>query len=185
MPVAGDLRAECGNRMPVGGNTVIRGVPTYDGAEPSPLLRDGLVAAAQYLGLDLMQRGRHSLPLRLPPQEKPSRPRAPTEMGEPEEVKALRLATKTPVPTVGEGEPPKRNESCLGRVQLQSERRESLAQFLLKPLGIVAVLKPDEEVVGVPHDDYITVCRVHAVVTSASMPLARDRLVPVASRAGR
>ena len=33
---------------------------------------------------------------------------------------------------------------------------ESFAQFAVEPLGIVAVLEPHEEIVGVPHDDDIT-----------------------------
>jgi hypothetical protein len=97
MPVASDLRAECRDHMPVGRNAVVRDVAAHHRVEPSPLLRDGLVATSLHFAAELVQLRRHPLPLCLPSQEEPSTPRTPANMREPKEVEGIRLPAETPV----------------------------------------------------------------------------------------
>jgi hypothetical protein len=94
MPMPRHLGAKRRDRMSIGGNAVIRHVPAYHRVEPSPLLRDGLVAAPLDLAPELVQLRRHPPPLRLPSQEEPSRPRASADMREPEKVEGIRLSAK-------------------------------------------------------------------------------------------
>jgi hypothetical protein len=136
MPEASDLGAKGAHSVRVGSHAVVRGVATHDSPEPSTLLRDGEVPASQQLGFHLAQLGRQAPPLCMPTHQKPSRPRVPTDMREAEEVEGLRCADLPTFSPPEEREFPEGDEACLGRVQFQSKRCQSLAQFLLEPFGI-------------------------------------------------
>jgi hypothetical protein len=70
-------------------------------------------------------------------------------MGEAQEVEGFRLALTMLLPSRG-GEPPELDQPRLVGVQDQAEFPEALPQELF---GLAAILKPDEEIVGVTHDD--------------------------------
>ena len=99
MPVASDLGAKGLDGVRVGRNGVVRHVPAHYRVEPSPLLRDGLVAAPLHFARELVQLRRHPLPLGLPSQEKLSSPRASAQVRQPQKVKGLRLAAETACPS--------------------------------------------------------------------------------------
>jgi hypothetical protein len=63
----------------------------------------------------------------------------------------------TPPPAVLGGEPPELDQAGLLGIQLQVEPGKTLHQVLLEPLGVGAILKTDNDVVGETHDDQITV----------------------------
>src|SRR6266540_40508 len=77
-------------------------------------------------------------------------------MREAEKVERLRLAQTPTRPTIGR-EPAELDQSRLVRVQFQGELREPLAQVPEKPLGVLLMLEPDDEVVGEADDDHVTV----------------------------
>ena len=47
------------------------------------------------------------------------------------------------------------DEPCLVRVQCQSVRSESLAQFPQEAFRVSPLLESQHEIVGVPHDDHV------------------------------
>ena len=75
-------------------------------------------------------------------------------MGEAQEVKRLRLPVATPLPILG-GEPPELDQPRLLRMQRKTELRETLFQVAQESFGILAVLKAQHEIIGVPNDDDI------------------------------
>src|SRR5215472_16141485 len=82
------------------------------------------------------------------------RPRV--DVCEAEEAERLRFLF-TPGCPVAVGEPPELDQLGFIRVQLQPELREPLAQPGQEPLGVLAVLEPDDEVVRPAHDDHVAV----------------------------
>src|SRR5664280_370904 len=107
-------------------------------------------------GFHLAQLGRHSFSDRLPPQREPSSPRLRAHVREAEECERLGPA-EAPSPAVLDGEPPKLDQARLLGVELQAEPGETLHQVRVEPLGVSTMLKADNEVVGKPHDDHVTV----------------------------
>jgi hypothetical protein len=63
---------------------------------------------------------------------------------------------QAPSPAVLDGEPPKLDQARLLGVELQAEPGETLHQVRVEPLGVSTMLKADNEVVGKPHDDHVT-----------------------------
>src|SRR5664280_1915470 len=107
-------------------------------------------------GFHLAQLGRHSFSDRLPPQREPSSPRLRAHVREAEECERLGPA-EAPSPAVLDSEPPKLDQARLLGVELQAEPGETLHQVRVEPLGVSTMLKADNEVVGKPHDDHVTV----------------------------
>src|SRR6516165_11841742 len=97
--MAGDLGTKCLDCGRVRRNRVIRHVPAYYRAEPSPLLRDGLVAALLHFARELVQLRRHPPPLRMPHQEKLPLPGAPADVREPQKVESLWLPAEATFPS--------------------------------------------------------------------------------------
>src|ERR1700691_1143228 len=75
-------------------------------------------------------------------------------MREAEEVEALRLPLAASL-AVRTSEASELEQPRLLGVQLELELREPLAELAQEPLGLVAVLAPDDEVIGVANDDHI------------------------------
>jgi len=92
-------------------------------------------------------------PLELEP---PRLPGLPTNMGEAQEAKRLRLAEPACCSSLG-GEPSELDQSRLLGVQLQVELRESLAEFRPEPLGVVPMLESHHGIVSETHDDHVAV----------------------------
>ena len=73
------------------------------------------------------------------------------------EAQELNVSGFLSAPPVPGGTPPELDQPRLTRVQFQPELREPAAQIVQEPLGVLPVLKPDDEVVREPDDDHITV----------------------------
>jgi hypothetical protein len=106
---------------------------------------------------DLAQRALEPFPHRLALELEASLPVSCTDVREAEEVEGLRLAQATTF-TVAGGEPPELDQARLGRVQRQLEPGESLAELVLEPLRVPAMLEPHHEVVRIAHDDHVAAC---------------------------
>src|SRR5713226_8221060 len=79
----------------------------------------------------------------------------PTDVGETQKFEGLRLPFPT-LPPAFRGIAPKLDPTRFIRVPFQSELPPALPPLPQETLGVVPVLKSHDEVVGVPHDDYIT-----------------------------
>ena len=124
--------------------------PQYPPEPPTRHLRIRVHPLPQ-LGLDGLQRAAHSLRHRLAPQPEAPVPLCPAVMREPEKVERLRSSFPT-LRTVRRCEPPELQQARLLRVHFQSEAREPLPHCLHESLRIAAVLKPQDEIIGVPHE---------------------------------
>src|SRR6195256_4804264 len=76
-------------------------------------------------------------------------------MGEAEEVERLRLAKPCPLPLLRR---PAAELDQTGLVRMQGQRklRQPIPQFRLEPLGIGLVLKAGNDVVGIAHQDDVS-----------------------------
>src|SRR5262245_40324184 len=128
----------------------IADVPPYDQAQIRALLRDGLVHASPKLLLQFGELGLHALSHRLSKHDEFSSPRLSTAVGKAEEVEDVGLRTPTVVPVLlglaaGWG------QAGVVGVHLQSEPRQPRTQLVEEPLGLLAMLKPSDEVIGEVH----------------------------------
>jgi hypothetical protein len=82
-------------------------------------------------------------------------PAPPTDVGETQKVEGLRLPCPTLVPALG-GISPEFDQTSFLRVQFQSELPHPFPQLLQESLCIASVLKSQHSVVGVSHDDHVT-----------------------------
>src|SRR5271170_5333439 len=73
-----------------------------------------------------------------------------------EEIERFRLPESPGCPVAG-GEPPELDQPGLLRMQSQPELCYSFAKLLKEPLGVITILETDDEVVGEPHGDHVTV----------------------------
>src|ERR1700682_3674698 len=76
-------------------------------------------------------------------------------MGEAEEVERLRLAKPRPFPLLRRSAA-ELDQTGLVRMQGQRKLRQPIPQFRLKPLGIGLVLKAGNDVVGIAHQDDVS-----------------------------
>jgi hypothetical protein len=117
----------------------------HDVSQPAALLLDRRVPMLPQALPDLAQLDAQAVAARLSPELEASLPRAPTDVGEAEEVEHFRLAETTPL-AVRRRVAAELDEACLVRMQLQREVRQALRQFADEPLGLVQVLKADDDV---------------------------------------
>ncbi len=82
-----------------------------------------------------------------------------TDMREPEKVKRFYLPF-SPRGAVRFREPSELDEPGLFAVDFKPEGGETFLHFFKKTFSLISVLKPHDEIVGVPNDDYFTVCFV-------------------------
>jgi len=88
-----------------------------------------MMLPALQLGLDGFELGRHSLLRRNPPDDEGSVAVAlPTIVSETQEREGFRFSLTTLLPVTG-GEPPELDQSCLVRVQFQSELGQPLPKI--------------------------------------------------------
>ena len=107
--------------------------------------------APTQLGLDGLEGPSHPLRDRFPAQTEAPIALRPAVVREAEEVERLR----TPLPalrTVRSREPAEFQQARLLRVHFQPVRCEPLPDRLHESLRIAAVLKPQDEIIGVPHE---------------------------------
>src|ERR671937_1017632 len=128
---------------------------TYHGCQPCAHLGDWGMPALPQLGLDLLQLGPQALWCGEPMHHEPSLARPPTRVDEPQELEGLWLSFSALLSVLG-GESPEFQQARFVRVQRQAELPEALPQGDQEPLGLPAVLEPDDEVVQIAHDDHLT-----------------------------
>ena len=112
--------------------------------------------ASLELDLDLSQLGPHPLGDRDALDPEPPGLVLPADVREAQEVERLWFPRTPPAP-LPDGMPPELDQPGLIRVQLQPEPREPLAKLRQELPRVLLVLEPDDEVVGPPDDDHITV----------------------------
>src|SRR5438552_736221 len=150
------LGTEREQRRPVHWHPVILQVPDDDRSQPRPHFGDRPVQASPQLGFHLAQLRLQPLPDRLPDHREPPVPLLPADVHEADEVERLRLPLVGAPSVLGREWPELQQPRLLG-VQLQAELRQPLAELGQEPLGLLPVLKPDDEVIRVPHDDHVAV----------------------------
>src|SRR6266851_5669826 len=123
--------------------------------QPLSLARDRIVHPAPKLLLDLPHLGPFAVAAGPPKEQKPAAPRPAADMGEAEEVERLRLAEPRPFPLLRR---PAAELDQTGLVRMQGQRklRQPIPQFRLEPLGIGLVLKAGNDVVGIAHQDDVS-----------------------------
>ena len=123
-PQPADLLAEGRHRGTVHGHSIVADVPSYDGPQVSPLLRNGIVhASLQFLI--------HFFKLRLPPRahrfpkdRKLPLPGQPADMREPQEVECLRFSFFAAAP-VFPRKPAKLQNPCLVWMEFQPAKKDN------------------------------------------------------------
>src|SRR5438128_4830322 len=139
-------------------HSIILVVPSQHRSDPLALLFQWIMHSSPKLLFQSFQLRLHSLPHRLAHYREPSPSRLPADVREAQKVERLRfpLASTLPIPHCM---PAELDQPSLFFMQRQLELSQSLTQFLLKPLGIIPVLKANNKVVCVPHDYYRSWCR--------------------------
>src|SRR5439155_25463991 len=142
---------EDAQRPAVQWHAVVTNVPHHDRAQVGALLRDGVMHAPPELVLHFLELGEHAPSHRLSKHDEPSVAGFPAAVRLPEEVEGsgLRTPTVAPLPL---GEAPEGQQAGFVGVQFQAEPGKPLAQLIQEPLGLLTMLKSNDEVVGETHD---------------------------------
>jgi hypothetical protein len=152
-PRADHSFAKCTQPRAVAGHSVVAKVPADDSTQVLALLGNWIVHASPQLGSHLAQLRLPAFAYRLPHQHVPTAPIASTHVSEAEEVEGAGLGSPTivlPLPDAGS----ERQKASLVGMELQTELCEPVAQLSQEPLGILAVLESDDEVIRIAHDDH-------------------------------
>jgi hypothetical protein len=96
----------------------------------------------------------HPLLRRNPPDDEWSCCELPTEMCKAKKREGLWFTFATPL-TSSRSEPPEFDQSCLVRMQFQTELCEPLSKFFQEPLCFCPVLKAHHQIVGVTDDNHV------------------------------
>src|SRR5262249_8906740 len=105
----------------------------------------------------VLQLGPHPLWDGDPPDPEPSVLVRVADVRKSQEVEGL-WRPKAPCPSLLGGTPPELDQPCLLRVHLQGQFGETFAEVRPEPLGVSPVLKTEDKVVRVAHDDHATAC---------------------------
>ena len=137
-------RAACGHR-------VIAKPSAKHPSKPPCCHHRVVMHAPTQLGLDGLEGPAHPLRDRFPAQTEAPIALRPAVVREAEEVERLR-STLPALPAVRSREPAELQQARLLRVHSQPERCEPFPHPLHEPHRITAVLKPEDEVIGISHD---------------------------------
>src|ERR1043166_7562487 len=110
--------------------------------------------AQSHLLLDLLKLRPHAVPSGFPSDLEFPRSGLATGEGEAQEVEGLRLAEPLPLAALRR-KTSELDQPGLLRMQRQRKLTQPLAHLLQKAPAIAIVLKSDDEVVGVAHDDHV------------------------------
>ena len=126
-------------------------------AEPGSLLGDGVMPASLELVLDLGKLGPHTLRDGFALEPELPGLGLPANVREAQEVERLWLpiASGFPIPS---GMPSELDEPRLVGMQFQPELRKPLTKVGEELPCVTLMLESGDKVVGVPHDDHVTVC---------------------------
>src|ERR1700730_2563688 len=142
---------------PVARNRVILEIPPHHLREPLPRLLRRCVHALSQFGPHLFEPGCHAPADRLPMHGEFTRLMiGPTNVSETQTAEGLRLLF-SPLPPSFSGIAPEFNQACLLWVQFQPELPQPFPQLLQKPFCVFPSLEPQHAVVGVAHDNHLTV----------------------------
>ena len=148
VPEGSKASAICGDRM-------IREVSTDNLSKPLTLKRDGFVHAPSQLLFDHSQPRPHPVPARLP-LELEGAPAGPAaDVSETKKVERLRLAQPTVLSIFGR-EATKLDQPGLFRMQRKRELLQPLPHVLHESLRFSLMLEAHDDVIGVPHNDDLT-----------------------------
>src|ERR1019366_7831076 len=135
---------------------VVLKIPANHRAQPLRRIRNRRVHPLAQRLPNILQLGGHPFAYRLAVyREVPLPPAPPTNVGETQKVEGLRLPFPTLLPALG-GISPEFDQTSFIRVPLQSEFPHPLPQLLQESFCIASVLKSQHSVVGIPHDDHVT-----------------------------
>jgi hypothetical protein len=90
-------------------------------------------------------------------------PEMPAMMRESQEYEGFWFSLATPF-SISEGKPPELDQSCLVRMQFQTEPHQPLLEISQESFGVSPVLKAQHNIVGIP-DDY-DIARCHFLAPS-------------------
>src|SRR3989442_956685 len=155
-PQSPHCRTEGAEGRAVHRHPVVLEVSADDPVQIDALLRDGKRQAPAQLDFQLFQFGLPPRTHRLPQHREATRPRLRAAMREAEEVEGLGLPVAPPSPVLVR-EATKLDEARLVGMQLQTEPLKPLTQLGEEPLGVLAMLESDDEVIGKLHDDDVAV----------------------------
>jgi hypothetical protein len=131
-------------------------VPLHHRPQIFRLLANGPVPASSQLFFHCPQLRLHPFAHRPSQHHEASRlPGLPAAVRESKEVEGLGLSLSSPI-AIADGEPTKLDQSGLFRVQLQAELGKALLELHEELLALVAMLEPNDEVIGVAHHDYLS-----------------------------
>jgi hypothetical protein len=131
------------------------GAVAYDHrTEPCPGLRDGPMASLSQLGLERRELGSHPLLDRVAVDLEAPLQSRPTDVGEPQKGEGLRLPLASPFSVLAR-EASKLDQASLVGVKLEAEACQSLAQLPQTSLRLCPMLEPNDEVIGIAHDDHV------------------------------
>src|SRR3981081_1891867 len=133
---------------------VIVEVAADNPAQPPPLFRDRLVHAPSHLLLYLLELRPHAVPSGFAVDLDFPCSGFATDEGEAQKVEGLRLAEPLPLAALCR-KASELDQPGLLRMQRQRKLPQPLAHLLQKEPAIAMVLEPDDEVVGVAHNDHV------------------------------
>jgi hypothetical protein len=134
----------------VGGDSVVRKIPSHHLTQPPSLLLKRLVQTTPQFLFDGFQSSAHPISPRLAVEKEMTRTRASTNVGKAKKVECFRFS-KPPSCSTLSRETTELDNTSLLRMQRQSELLHSFVQILKKTPGLVFVLKSGDAVVGVSH----------------------------------
>src|SRR5215471_4501207 len=115
-------------------------VTQHNLAKPDTDLGRTVMLPTSKLGLDGFELRNHPLFRRKPPDDEWSCRELSTEMRKAQKREGLGFPLATPLPS-SRSEPPKLDQSCLVRMQFQTELRQSLSKFFQELLRFCSVLE--------------------------------------------
>ena len=153
-PEVRDVVAEGGERAAVGRHGVIVEPSLHDRSQPLALHRDRLMHAPPQLLLDFHELAPYAVAPAGPVDQELAGARLAANEGEAQEVEGFRFA-ETPLLSLGRREAAKLQQPGLDWMQRQRELLEPFTHRVPEAPGVGLVLEPDDDVVGVPHDDHV------------------------------
>ena len=138
----------------VGWHRVIREVAACDLRQPSSLLGNGLMHPLSQFLLDLPELCPHAITPGSSFEKEFAPSRFAADVGEPQEVEGLRLSEPAPGASVRRMAT-KLDQAALLRVERQRELLQPFAHRIPEAPGVRLVLKANDDVVGVAHDNHV------------------------------
>lgn len=122
--------------------------------QPLPLYRDWLMHAPPQFLLDLLELRPHAVAPGFPREEELTSARLAANEGEAQKGEGLRFSDSASL-AVARSKAPEFNDTGLVRMKGQRELLKSFEHCVEKPICVGLVLEPDNDVIGIPHDDHV------------------------------